>query len=150
MSSYSLEVNGMVKQLLLSTLGTLRFVMYNETHPLAIAIRQLELADTQSVNLIFDRIRKADEGERLRVSLQEELLIYTSMDITCKAYMTELGDLLRKMNEPAIKKGSPGFNEIRNTILKGCEIVMEGMRESFSNEPEFEERVEVLDQYVVI
>lgn len=150
MSSYSLEVNGMVKQLLLSTLGTLRFVMFNETHPLATAIRQLELADTDSVNQLFDRIRKADDGERLRMTLDEEMLIYTSMDITCKAYMTELGDLLRKMNEPAIKKGEPGFHEIRSTILKGCEIVMEGMRTSFMNEPDFEERVEVLDQFVVV
>ncbi|MFM7080097.1 MAG: hypothetical protein ACKOYC_09960 [Bacteroidota bacterium] len=150
MKSYALEINVMVKQLLLSTLGTLRFVMYHEGHPLAVAIRQLELADAKGVGALYDRLRKSDEGERISMTLDEEILIYTSMDITCKAYMTDLGDELRSLNEPGIKKGDPRFGEIRSTILRGCEIVMDGMRQSFSDEPEFEERVDVLEQFVIV
>jgi hypothetical protein len=150
MKSYALEINGMVKQLLLSTLGTLRFVMYHEGHPLAVAIRQLELADAKEVGALYDRLRKSNEGDRISMTLEEEILIYTSMDITCKAYMTDLGDELRSLNEPGIKKGDPGFGEVRSTILRGCEIVMDGMRQSFSDEPDFEERVDVLEQFVIV
>ena len=150
MKSYGLEINGVVKQLLLSTLGTMRFVMYHEGHPLAVAIRQLELADPKDVGILYDRLRKSEIGDRISMTLDEEMLIYTSMDITCKAYMTDLGDALRALNEPGIKKGDPGFGEVRNTILKGCEIVMDGMRQSFSDEPDFEERVDVLEQFVIV
>lgn len=150
MKTYSLEMNGMVRQLLLSSLGTLRFVMFNESHPLANAIRQLELTNAKDVGLLYDKIKQSDEGDVLRLSLDEEILIYTSMDITCKAYMTDLGDALRKLNEPGLKKGDPGFTEIRSTILKGCEIVMEGMRSSFQDEEEFGERVDVLEQFVLV
>lgn len=150
MKSYSLELNAMVKHLLLSTLGTLKFVMLHENHPLAIALRQLELADGKSVGLLFDKIRSAEIGERIKITLEEEILIYTAMDITCKAYVSDLGDELRALNEPGIKKGDPGFGEVRNTVLRGCEIVMQGMRESFGNEPDFEERVDVLEQFVIV
>ncbi|MGR6086632.1 MAG: hypothetical protein ACU4F9_00515 [Arcticibacter sp.] len=150
MKTYSLEMNGMVRQLLLSSLGTLRFVMYNEAHPLANTIRQLELTNAKDVGLLFDKIKQSEVGDVLRLCLDEEILIYTSMDITCKAYMTDLGDALRKLNEPGIKKGEPGFTEIRSTILKGCEFVMEGMRSSFADEEEFEERVDVLEQFVIV
>ncbi|MFM7822870.1 MAG: hypothetical protein ACKPB3_03750 [Bacteroidota bacterium] len=150
MKTYSLEMNGMVRQLLMSSLGTLRFVMFNESHPLANSIRQLELTNAKDVGLLYDKIKQSEEGDVLRMSLDEEILIYTSMDITCKAYMTDLGDALRKLNEPGIKKGEPGFTEIRSTILKGCEIVMDGMRRSFADEEDFEERVDVLEQFVLV
>ena len=99
---------------------------------------------------MYDKIKQSGEGDVLRLSLDEEILIYTSMDITCKAYMTDLGDALRKLNEPGLKKGEPGFTEIRSTILKGCEIVMEGMRSSFADEEDFGERVDVLEQFVLV
>ncbi len=150
MKTYTLEMNGMVRQLLLSSLGTLRFVMFNEAHPLANAIRQLELTNAKDVGLLYDKIKQSGEGDVIRLSLDEEILIYTSMDITCKAYMTDLGDALRKLNEPGLKKGEPGFTEIRSTILKGCEIVMEGMRSSFADEEDFGERVDVLEQFVLV
>ena len=150
MSAYKLEVTPMVRQLLLSTLGTLKFVILHERHPLAVALDRLELIQHRQLNTLFETIKQAEPNQVVYLSLDDEILLYTSMDITCKAYLTELGDEMQQLNAPGIKKGAPAFEEVRNTILKGCEIVMQGMRDSFGNEPDMEERIDVLEQFVIV
>jgi hypothetical protein len=82
--------------------------------------------------------------------LKDEILIYTAMDITCKAYMTDLGDRMESINREQIRSGNASFSEIRSTVLTGCKFVMDGMKETLGSYPEFDDRIDILDNYIII
>jgi hypothetical protein len=84
------------------------------------------------------------------MDIHDQILIFTAMDITCKTYLTDLGDKLASVNAPALESSKSKFEDIRSTVLKGCEFVMDGMRESLAGNPDFEDRVEILDNYLIV
>ena len=147
---FKLPVNLMVQNLLLSSLGMCKFAMLHEKHPLSNAIRQFKLFDVKHMDEFIEKIRASRTGQSLQLTLKDEILIYTAMDITCKAYLTELGDELQQVNNESLKSGSTSFAEIRNTLMKGCQFVMEGMKETLMAYPEFEDRVDILENYILV
>ena len=147
---FKLKMNLMVQSLLKSSLGMCKFVMLHKTHPLSQAIEQFKLVDTVHLDEFLATVINCAPGKTLVLSMKDELLIYTALDITCKAYLTDLGDRMEQLNTQQLKSTKSSFIQIRGTILKGCEIVMEGMKEALSGHPEFEDRVDILENYVLV
>ncbi len=148
-STFSLTLNLMVKNLLLSTLGMCKFILLHPTHPYAQAIKQFKLFDAEDLDQFIETVRKGKAGQSMLLTLDDEILIYTVMDITCKAYLTDLGDELEQMNRTALKESKSSFADIRGTLLKGCSYVMEGMKEALTGVDAFDERVDILDHYIL-
>ena len=145
-----LKMNLMIQNLLITTLGTCKFVMQHKNHFLNQAIEQFNLIDRDHIDRFIESVKNTSPGRTLALSLEDQLLIFTAMDITCKTYLTDLGDKLASVNTPALESSKSSFEAIRSTVLKGCEFVMEGMRENLAGIPEFEDRVEILDNYLVV
>ncbi len=124
--------------------------MLHEKHPLAQAISEFKLIDMAELDTFIENIKATAIGKTLVLTLQDELLVYTMMDITCKAYLTDLGDKLQSLNAGQLANSKSSFADIRNTVLKGCEIVMEGLRDELSAYPEFDDRIDILDNYVIV
>jgi hypothetical protein len=148
-STFNLTLNLMVKNLLISSLGMCKFILLHEKHPYAQAIKQFKLFDSDELERFIEVVRKGQPGQTLLLDIRDELLIYTAMDITCKAYLTDLGDEMERINAAALKETKSSFADIRNTLLKGCSLVMGGMKEALAGNKEFEERVDILDNYIL-
>ena len=91
-SQFKLQMNLMIQNLLLTSLGMCKFVMMHDKHPLAIAIKQFKLIETSELDHLIETVKNTTTGQTVLLSLADEILIYTALDITCKAYLTELGD----------------------------------------------------------
>jgi len=148
--SYKLQMNLMVQNLLLTSLGTCKFVMQHTNHPLNQAIKEFKLFDMEHFDHFLEQVKSTQTGKTLNLKIEDELLIYTAMDITCKTYLTDLGDRMEQLNAKKLENAKSSFAEIRSTILQGCQFVMEGMRESLSGIDEFDDRVDILDNYVLV
>src|SRR5688572_10034727 len=148
--TFPLKMNLMVQNLLISSLGTCKFVMQHTKHPISQAIQQFKLLEEEEVNQFIEIVRNSKPGQTLVLNMADELLIYTAMDITCKAYLTALGDRMEQLNSDRLKSSTSSFAEIRNTVLKGCQFVMEGMRERLSGNDQFDDRVDILDNYILV
>ena len=140
----------MVQNLLKSSLGMCKFVMLHKTHPLSSAIEEFKLVEPAYLDEFLTTITNCAPGKTLMLTMKDEILIYTALDITCKAYLTDLGDRMEQLNAEQLKSSKSTFTDIRGTIMKGCEIVMEGMKETLSGHPEFDDRVDILENYVLV
>ncbi len=145
-----LKMNLMVQNLLLTSLGTCKFVMQHTKHPLTQAIKEFKLFEMEHFDHFLEQVRSSHTGQSLSLTIEDELLIYTAMDITCKTYLTDLGDRMEQLNAKKLEKARSTFSDIRKTILQGCQFVMEGMRESLSGVDEFDDRIDILDNYVLV
>lgn len=143
-------MNLMIQNLLLTSLGTVKFIMQHKNHFLNQAIEEFHLIDNEHIDKFIIDVKGTAPGRVLNLSTQDQILIYTAMDLTCKTYLTDLGDKLASVNAPSLQSGKSSFEEIRSTVMKGCEYVMAGMRETLAGNALFEDRVEILDQYVII
>jgi hypothetical protein len=150
LNEFPLKMNLMVQNLLISAMGTCKFVMQHTSHPLNQAIREFKLFDQSHFDSFFVKVRGSQTGQTLVLSLKDEILIYTALDITCKTYLTDLGDRMEQLNAPKLENARATFAEIRKTILQGCQFVMEGMREKLSGLDEFDDRADILDNYVLV
>jgi len=148
--SNKLKMNLMIQNLLLTAMGTCKFVMQHKNHFLNQAIEQFNLIGRDHIDGLIETIKNTSPGRYLTISTDDQILIYTVMDITCKVYLTDLGDKLASVNAPALESSKSSFEEIRSTVLKGCEFVMVGMRETLAGNPAFEDRVEILDNYLIV
>ena len=147
--TFDLQVNPMVRNLLISALGTCKFAMLHENHPISRAIREFKVFDGRSPEAMLERIKASRDGQMLKMSLDDELLIYAAMDITCKVYLTDLGDELEHMSKPMVSESRSTYSDIRSTLLKGCQYVMDGMREKLKGQSEFDDLTDILDNYIV-
>jgi hypothetical protein len=57
---------------------------------------------------------------------------------------------MEQMNAETLNGAKTSFAEIRSTVLKGCQFVMEGMRDTLKNYPEFEDRTDILENYILV
>jgi hypothetical protein len=147
---FKLKMNLMVQNLLKSALGMCKFVMLHKSHPLNEAIIQFKLIEADHLNEFHTTITNCAPGKTLILTIADEILIYTALDITCKAYLTDLGDRMEQMNAAQLQASKSSFTDIRSTIMKGCEIVMEGMKETLDGNPEFDDLVDILENYVLV
>jgi len=148
--TYKLKMNLMIQNLLLTSLGTCKFVMQHKNHFINQAIEQFKLIDRNHIDKFIETVKNTSPGRTMSMDIHDQILIFTAMDITCKTYLTDLGDKLASVNAPALESSKSKFEDIRSTVLKGCEFVMDGMRESLAGNPDFEDRVEILDNYLVV
>jgi len=139
----------MIQNLLISALGTCKFVLQHTKHPITQAIHQFKLLNEEDLNQLMEIIKKSSPGQTLLLTMNDELLIYTAMDITCKVYLTDLGDRMEQLNAEKLKSVNTTFAEVRSTLLKGCQFVMEGMRERLEGDDAFDDRTDILDNYIL-
>ncbi len=148
--TYRLKMNIMIQNLLLTAFSTCKFVMFHSEHPITRAIKQFKLIDDAQLEEFIQKLKQSRPGQTLLLTLDDELLIYTALDVTSKAYITGLGDELLQINSSSVAKSKASFAEIRSTILKSCEFVMEGMRENLAGNEAFDDRVDILDNYIIV
>jgi hypothetical protein len=142
-------MNPMVRNLLVSAIGMCKFAMLHKEHPVSRAIREFKLFEDQELESFVTRIKSSKDGQVIKMTLEDELLIYAAMDITCKAYLTDLGDEMEQVSRPLLREGKSSYADVRSTLLKGCQFVMEGMREKLNGNPEFDDLTEILDNYFI-
>jgi len=147
---YSLTVNPAIKNLLLSALGMVKFTIMHENHPFADSIRESGLLTESQIDAFVTKIKSTKDGHNIIMALEDEIFIYSILDLTCKAYLTDLGDEMEELNKRAGNYSKSSFAEVRDTILKGCSFVLEGMKESLKGNEEFEERIAVLETMIRI
>jgi hypothetical protein len=142
---FIVQLTPVARTLLVSAISTVKFTLLHENHPLEDAIYENDLINQEQLTGLYQRIKNTDDNEEMEFSLDDEILIYTVLDITCKTFLTSIGDDFKEMNHDLIEASGEDYAEVRNALLKGCRFVMEGMRESLSGNKKFMERVRLLD-----
>ncbi len=147
---YVLTMNPAVKNLLLSALGMVKFVIMHEHHPFTDSIREANMFTDSQIDSFIEKVKESKDGHVIKMALEDEVFIYTILDLTCKAYISDLGDEMEELNRKAGNYSKSSFAQVRDTILKGCSYVLDGMRKALTGTEEFDERVAVLDTLIRI
>jgi len=147
---YMVRLNALSRNLLLSSLSTCKFTLLHYDHPFAAVISDNKLIDPDHLIAIFNKIKNAENTDMLEFSIEDEILIYTALDITCKFFLTELSDDLKIINKGLIESTSADYAEVRSTLLKGAQFVRDGMRETLKDNEEFSDRVELLELVLTV
>lgn len=142
---YIITLNPFSRNLLLSAFSTCKFTMLHKDHPFSKVISEYCLIFPEHLDELFNTIKSTGDNAVIEFSIDDEILIYTALDITCKSYLTEIADDLQNKSRDLIEATGSDFFEVRNTLLKSCQIVLEGMRSSLNNHPRFIDRVMLLD-----
>ena len=149
-SKYVIKLNTVSRNLLLSSLGTCKFALLHVEHPFAGIISENDLVDENHLLHLFQQIKTGKDDSTLELSLPDEILIYTALDITCKFFLTELADDLEQKNQDLIAATDAKFSDVRNTLLRSAQYVRDGMRESLKENKIFTERVYLLDSLLQV
>ena len=147
---FILAINPAVRNLLLSALGMVKFTIMHENHPFADSIRECNMFTDSQIDTFVEKIKSTGDNQQIKMALEDEIFIYTILDLTCKAYITDLGDEMEELNHLAGNYSKSSFAEVRDTILKGCTYVLDGMKKSLDGVDEFDERLAVLDTMIRI
>ena len=91
--------------------------MLHKNHPIAEAIKEFKLLEPDHLDSFFEEVKSARPGQNMILTLEDEILIYTVMDISCKAYTTDLGDKMESVNSKKLKESGSSFSEIRIIIV---------------------------------
>ena len=143
--TFNIQLTPTSRMLLISAFSTVKFTLLHENHPLEDAIYENELINEEQLTELYQRIKNADDHDEIEFTLDDEILIYTVLDVTCKTFLTNIGDDFKEINHDLIEASGDDYAEIRNTLLKGCQVVMEGMRASLSKNKKFMDRVKLLN-----
>jgi hypothetical protein len=144
-SKFRIKLTPVARTLLISAISTVKFTLLHESHPLEDAIYENDLVNQDQLFELYQRIKSTVNNEEIEFSLDDEILIYTVLDITCKTFLTNIGDDLKEINLNAIESSGEDYAEVRNTLLKGCRVVMEGMRNALRENKKFMNRVQLLN-----
>jgi hypothetical protein len=144
-NKFHIQLTPVARTLLISAISTVKFTLLHENHPLEDAIYENELINEEQLTELYFRIKNTPDNEEIEFSLDDEILIYTVLDVTCKTFLTNIGDDLKKINSEVVENDNENYAEVRNTLLKGCRVVMEGMRNSLKDNKKFMERVNLLN-----
>lgn len=147
---YAVPMNGVIRNLLLSALSTCRYTILHSNNPFADIINSNNLAEEEELLKLITRIKETDENENIIFSLDDEIMIYTALDITCKFYLTNLSDELQRNVHDYMQSTESNFQEVRSTLLKSAEFVRENMRKTFADNEKFMDRVELLDMILTV
>lgn len=147
---YVVLMNGVIRNLLISALCTCRFTMLHRDNPFAEIINSNNLAADDELLKLITRIKETAENENIIFSIEDEILIYTALDITCKFYLTNLSDELQRNVHDYIQSTDSNFQEVRSTLLKSAEFVRENLRKTFADNDRFMDRVELLDMILTV
>ncbi len=142
---YLIRLNAFSRSLLLSALSTSKFTTLHKDHPFADIIETHKLIDPDHFMSLFNRLKKAENTEMMEFTLEDEILIYTALDITCKFFLTELSDDMKKISLKLADGFGKDFSEVRNTLIRGAQFVRDGLRETMKDNEAFSDRVELLD-----
>ena len=142
---FNIQLTPTSRMLLISAFSTAKFTLLHENHPLEDAIYENELINESELTELFQRIKNAGDNDMIEFSLDDEILIYSVLDVTCKTFLTNIGDDFKEINHAAKSASVENINEVRNILLKGCQVVMDGMRTSLSQNKKFMERVKLLN-----
>ena len=143
--TFNIQLTPTSRMLLISAFSTVKFTLLHENHPLEDAIYENELINEEHLTELYQRIKNTADNDEIEFSLDDEILIYTVLDVTCKTFLTNIGDDFKEINHDLIEANGDDYTEVRNTLLKGCQVVMEGMRASLSKNKKFMERVKLLN-----
>ncbi len=142
---YLVRLNAFSRNLLLSALSTCKFTLLHRDHPFAAIIEEHGLIDPDLFASLFQRLKNAENTDMLEFSLEDEILIYTALDITCKFFLTELSDDMKRISMNFGEGMGKDFNEVRNTLIRGAQFVRDGLRTTLADSEAFQDRVELLD-----
>lgn len=144
-NKFIIRLTPVARTLLISAISTVKFTLLHENHPLEDAIYENDLINPEELTRLYQRIKTIPNNEKIEFSLDDEILIYTVLDVTCKTFLTNIGDDLKQINKDAVEASGEDYAEVRNTLLKGCRVVMEGMRSALGEDRKFMERVRLLN-----
>lgn len=147
---YAVPMNGVIRNLLISALSTCRYTILHHDNPFAEIIHSNNLTDEDELMKLITRIKETEEDENIIFSLEDEIQIYTALDITCKFYLTNLSDELQRNVYDYMQATDSNFQEVRSALLKSAEFVRENMRKTFADNDKFMDRVELLDMILTV
>lgn len=142
---YKIKLSPLKRNLLLSALSTCRFTLLHADHPFSVMITENNLINKDHLTSLFSVIKNADDQETVELTLEDEILFYTALNITCKTFLTDIADDLKEKSGDLLEISGANFSEVRNTLLRSCQFVMEGLRSTFNNNDQFMDRVVLLD-----
>jgi hypothetical protein len=120
--------------------------MFDETdnYPLANRAVQAGLFREEQVEALLDKLHAVPANEKLRITGEEILLLYTCLDITAKLMISHKGEQVAEMlridsnPDPNVKTGFEG-------MLKGASLLVRSMTKEYGHVPEFRSRMQELD-----
>ena len=137
----SIELKLFVK----SITASFNFIIHQTNFEFTQRVDMLELLENTEVGQFAAKIEQAPVDSLLTLSRDEVYLLYTTMEIVCRSFLTEIADDFKAMALKHNKVSEEKYNEVRNTELKIAQVLIQQIKKDFANEPQFEELLEKID-----
>lgn len=141
---FKLQLNPVIRYLFISSLSATAFSVMHTGHHLSKFITDNDLIDMVQLKALKEKINSTPDGEFVVLSLEDEILIYTSIDIHCKMYLTDISDEFEKFNKEQMETVGISFVNLRSIILNSGQIALENMKNAFYEFPDFKRRTDLL------
>lgn len=141
---FKLQLNPVIRYLFISSLSATAFSVMHTGQHLSRLITDNDLIDMVQLKALKEKINSTPDSEFVVLSLDDEILIYTAIDIHCKMYLTDISDEFEKFNKEQMETVGISFVNLRNIILNSGQIALENMKNAFSEFPDFKRRTDLL------
>lgn len=136
------------KQLVNISIAAGKFILLHQQYELIKEAIRLELFQDEMLDDFEIHNSQYEIGELISFDSEEVLFFYSLLDLSCRMFLCDVGDDLKTM---AIKSGETTedeFNRVRSFHLHKAEILLQQIRDQFSNYPPFrklQHRIEQLN-----
>ena len=80
--------------------------------------------DLKRLKQLKDRIEPTTGKDKLEFTLEEYILLYTTVDLCCKMYVSDISEDIQEMNKKVIEQDDATFEEVRDVMLRYNEAIM--------------------------
>lgn len=142
----SLPVTRELKQLVNITVAAGKFILLHPHYRLIRVALKLDILEDERLEDFEIHNSQFETGEIITYDRDEVFFFYSLLDITCRLFVCEIGDDLRRMAIESGETSEDEFLRVRGFFLRQAQEFLQSMHESFEGDEEFNHLKSCIDQ----
>lgn len=137
-----------LRQLINITLSGGRFILIHPHYSLIREAMRLDIIEEERLDDLEIVAGQYEQGEMIQFSREDLLFLYSLLEITCRLFVCEIGDDLKRLAIECGDTNEEEFKRVRNFFLHQAESFLKITQEALSDWEEFtslQERIEQLN-----
>jgi hypothetical protein len=145
----NLQVTKEFKQLVNISIAAGKFMLIHPHYELIREAMKLDLFEDEMLEDFEVHNWQYEIGEVITYDFEESMFFYALLDLSCRIFLCEIGDDLKKMAIESGETDEKEFIRVRSFYLSVAEEYLSSIRENYTTSPVFMELQEKVGQLTV-
>jgi hypothetical protein len=145
----SVQVTREFKQLINISIAAGKFILIHPHYELIREAMRLDMLEDELLEEFEVHNWQYEIGEVITYDFEEILFFYALLDISCRIFLCEIGDDLRRMAIEGGETDDEEFKRVRSFYLIQAEQFIEQIKETFSTNQRFIELQSKIEQLTI-